>query len=209
MPFTLHFHHVPACSGGSHDPSCNPLGEEDACAELKDELAKWCVCTHYEPDELQSRQLELHKVTPVSIPLPHEIASVASNKRGIVSQRRITIGATRIEYADGSLQLRFHTDLLPTVTISTGTLRQEEDNQEARDMITGIDPRDLREVIASLPEVPVGNGKCQLIKRRDTPGGGWSVGCDGSCDNGRCPRNPQMWLDDEGKVGLRCACITG
>jgi len=74
--------------------------------------------------------------------------------------------------------------------------------------ITGIRPGSLRTVIESLPEKPIGNGRCQLVKRRDTPGGGWSIGCAGTCarKGARCPRNPQMWMNADGTVGLRCAC---
>jgi len=77
-----------------------------------------------------------------------------------------------------------------------------------RDINTGIEPGRLRAVIESLPEKPIGHGRCQLIKRRHSPGGGWTVGCGGSCakEGRRCPRNPQMWTDENGNVGLRCVC---
>jgi len=65
--------------------------------------------------------------------------------------------------------------------------------------------RDLRAAIEDLPETPVGNGTCQLVKERDTPGGGFAVKCKGKCAQYRCVSSPTMTLQGT-NVTLRCKC---
>jgi len=46
LPFTIHIHNAPKCSGDYHDPSCKGKKDEITCNQVTIFGKKVAVCTH-------------------------------------------------------------------------------------------------------------------------------------------------------------------